>query len=352
MGCTQDNVARKPSGWSDVLELPNVKGGRQVSEEASGGRLHGAIYCPASAYAVVFPEALQGAEDRNSQVCHVRGRLELSEEVRELQCKLSGEALGRLETVPSGVRESRADEGETEDTRDSENSGGLADDGGVSGDTPAADDTERILDDWRRAVTRAKADRDLADNGQGREGRSEDEHTPSAWKGRQGTGYTVTGRLLRDLEKLSHVARPEHGRCADTEDRQELLGDATPSVLSKARAKVYLPHLEAELRAESLVTRSADRDYIRAARALVDRHDPQVSRHRPVGHEASPGTLQNSTGLYVFGEAREVGGPEGIEAHSDYWELPVAYRLALERYRERLAELMDFSDSRSDTLDR
>jgi hypothetical protein len=47
--------------------------------------------------------------------------------------------------------------------------------------------------------------------------------------------------------------------------------------------------------------------------------------------------------LYVFGEAREVGGPEGIGAHSDYWELPVAYRLALERYRERLAELMDFS---------
>jgi len=343
MGCTQTNVVRKPSGWSDVLELPNVKGDFQISEEASGGRLHGAIYCPASAYAVVFPEALQGAEDWNSRVCHVRGRLELSEEVRELQCKLSGEALGRLETVPSGVRESRVDEGETEDTRDSEDSGGLADDGGVSGDTPRANDTERILDDWRRAVARASQNRDLANHGQGREGCSEDEHTPSAWKGRQGTGYTVTGRLLRDLEKLSHVARPRQGGCADTEDRQELLGDATPSVLQKARTKVYLPHLEAELRAESLVTRSADRDYFRAARALVDRHDPQVSRHRPIGHEASLGTLQNSTGLYVFGEAREVGGPEGIVAHSGYWELPVAYRLALERYREQLAELMDFS---------
>jgi hypothetical protein len=47
--------------------------------------------------------------------------------------------------------------------------------------------------------------------------------------------------------------------------------------------------------------------------------------------------------LYDFRAAREVGGPEGIATHSDYWELPVAYRLALERYREQLAELMDFS---------
>jgi hypothetical protein len=52
--------------------------------------------------------------------------------------------------------------------------------------------------------------------------------------------------------------------------------------------------------------------------------------------------------LYVFGEAREVGGPEGIVAHSDYWTLPVAYRLALMLYGEQLAELMDFSDSRDD----
>jgi hypothetical protein len=347
MGCTQTNVVRKPSGWSDVLELPNVTGDRQVSEEASGGRLHGAIYCPASAYAVVFPGALQGAGDQDCQFCLIRGRLELSEEVRELQCKLSGEALGRPKEILSGVREPSTDEGEVEDTRDRKDSGGLADDGGVSSDTPRADDTERILDDWRRAVTRAKADRDLANHGQGREGCPEDEHTPSAWKGRQGTGYTVTGRLLRDLEKLCHVARPREGGCADTEDREELLGDSAPSVLQKARAKVYLPHLEAELRAESLVTRSADRDHIRAAWSCVHRHDPQVSRHRPIGHEASLGTLQNSTGLYDFREAREVGGPEGIGAHSDYWELPVTYRLALERYREQLAKLIDFSGGES-----
>jgi hypothetical protein len=47
--------------------------------------------------------------------------------------------------------------------------------------------------------------------------------------------------------------------------------------------------------------------------------------------------------LYDFGEAREVGGPEGIEAHSAYWELPITYRRALERYREQLDQLIDFS---------
>ena len=343
MGCTQDNVVRKPSGWSDVLELPHESGGRQVSEEFSGGRLHGAIYCPASAYAVVFPTALQGAEDRDCESGRFRDRLELLEEVRELQRELPSKTLGRAEKVSCGELEPSINQGSAQDSRDSEDQGGLADDGGKSSDTSAADDTERILDDWRRAVTRAKADRDLENHSQGLQGRSEDKRAPSAWKGRQGTGYTVTGRLLRDLEKLSHVARPVRGGCADSEDREEPLGDVAPSVLQKARAKVYLPHDEKKLWKESLVTRSADRDYLRAARTFLHRHDPQVSRHRPIGHEASPGTLQNSTGLYDFRNAREISGPEGIVTHSDYWELPVAYRLALERYRERLAELMDFS---------
>jgi len=342
MGCTQANKPRLPSGWSDVLELPHESGGRQVSEEFSGGRLHGAIYCPASAYAVVFPTALQGAEDRDCEPGRFRDSLELLEEVRELQRELPSKTLGRAEKVSCGELEPSINQGSAQDSRDSEDQGGLADDGGKSRDTSTADDTERILDDWRRATARAKADRDLENDSQGLQGRSQDRNTPSAWKGRQGTGYTVTGRLLRDLEKLSNVARPIGGR-ADTEDREELFRDPAPSVLQKARAKVYLPHDEKKLRKESLVTRSADRDYLRAARTFLHRHDPQVSRHRPVGHEASPSTLQNSTGLYDLGKSREISGPEGIEAHSDYWELPVAYRLALERYRERLAELMDFS---------
>jgi len=332
-----------PSGWSDVLELPISAGDRQVSEEASGGRLHGAIYCPASAYAVVFPGVLQGSRNRLDQAGDFGGRLELLEEVRELQRELPGEALGRCEAIPSGVREPSSDKGQAQDSRDCSDSRGLADDGGVPSDTPAADDTERILDDWRRAIARVKTDRDLADNGQGREGRSEDGRTPSAWKGRQGTGYTTTGRLLRDLESLSHVARPVGRGHTDTQDRQELLGDVAPSVLQAARTKVYLPHDEKELRAESLVTRSADRDYIRAARAFLHRHDSQVPRDRPVGHEASPSTLQNSKDLYVVGESREVGGPEGIGTYSDYWTLPVSYRLALKLYGEQLAQLIDFS---------
>ena len=53
--------------------------------------------------------------------------------------------------------------------------------------------------------------------------------------------------------------------------------------------------------------------------------------------------LQDSTDLYDFGDAREVGGPEGIETTQVVWQLPFTYRNALTRFRERLAELMDFS---------
>ena len=344
MGCTQANVVRNPSGWSDVLELPHESGSFQISEEASGGRLHGAIYCPASAYAVVFPAALQRSRDKDCESGQFRDRLELLEEVRVLQRELPSEALGRAEKILGGELEPCSNQSEAQDSRDGSDSGGLADDGGVPSDSERTDDTTRILDDWRRATARAKTDRDLADNGQGRERLSQDQRAPSAWKGRQGTSYTVTGRLLRDLEKLSNVARPECGGCADTEDREEFLRDPAPSVLQKARTKVYLPHDAEELRKESLVTRSADRDHIRAAWTHLHRHDPQVSWNRPVRYASSLSTLPNSTDLYDFRESREISGPEGIEAHSDYWELPVAYRLALERYRERLAELMDFSE--------
>lgn len=343
MGCTQNNVVRNPSGWLDVLELPHDSGDRQVSEEASGGRLHGTVYCPASAVAVVLSDILPETGSRLCLESHFRDRLRLAGDLEGIQCELPGEALERSQEISRGLSEPVDVEAEAQDSGDCADQGGLADNGGVSSDTPRADDTERILADWRRAVTRAKADRDLANHGQGLKGCSEDRNTPSAWKGREGACHTVTGRLLRDLEKLSNVARPECGGCADIEDREELFGDVAPSVLSKARAKVYLPHYEAELRAESLVTRSADRDYIRAARSYLHRHDPQVSRHRPIGHEASLSTLQNSTGLYVFGDAREVGGPEGIVAHSEYWELPISYRRALERYREQLDQLIDFS---------
>lgn len=343
MGCTQDNVVRKPIGWSDVLELPYESGDRQVSEEASGGRLHGAVYCPASAVAVFFPGILSDSGDRLCLESEFRGRLELAKDLGKLQCELSGEALGRPEKILSGAREPSPNQSEAQDSRDCEDKSGLADDGGVPSDSERADDTERILDDWRRAVTRAKADRDLADNCQGREGCAENKRAPSAWKGRQGACHSITGRLLRDLEKLSNVARPERGGCSDSQDREELLGDVAPSVLSKARAKVYLPHDETELRKESLVTRSADRDHIRAARSYLHRHDPEVSRDRPVGHEASLGTLQNSTGLYDFRKSREIAGLKGYAPASAYWELPVAYRLALERYREQLAKLIEFS---------
>ena len=352
MGCTQANVVRTPSGWSDVLELPNVKGDFQVSEEAEGGRLHGAIYCPASGYAVVLQSSLQGAECGKCEQGPDRDRLELHREVQNIQRELPSIALGSLEAVSGGERQSSIAEGKAEDSRDCADSGGLADDGGVPSDTPATDDTEGIFADWRRASARAKADRDLENHSQGCEGCAEDERSPSAWKGREGACHSITGRLLRDLEKLSNVARPRQGGRADTQDEEELFRDVAPSVLRKARAKVCLPHDETEFRKESLVARSANRDYLRAARAFLHGHDPQVSWYRPVGHETSLSTLQNGRDLYVSGEPREVGGLEGIVAHSEYWELPIAYRLALERYREQLEQLIDFSDSGSDGFDR
>jgi len=169
MGCTQDNVVRTPSGWSDAEGQPHKAESFHVSEGYGGQGVDGRVHQGIEAYLGEVRRALRAI----GRHCHVEdhgaGASRVHAEVSRHERELSGIPVRLSEAVPEVLRAPVGIQVEMADNRTAQ-AGIVAVSGGSREGAHVQDEADRGVSGSDGNPSRGEADRDSQAHSQGLEG--------------------------------------------------------------------------------------------------------------------------------------------------------------------------------------
>lgn len=298
VGCITDKSSEAHLEDSHVRQLPDTTGDRTVF---GGYETAGDVEKTCSGNEVCAAGIQQTLRER--RYWELKRRVDgdcdgLLEKVREVQRGLPDQSEVIFEEVLGGARQPGDAEDPVEGDGVEQDQGGLADARGDCVDIALSDESSAVCFDWSGASSRDEAGGDVAALGQGCPERYTVLCPPRSWEGREGEGDPDGQGLLGGLDELPPAVRGSRRRIRFVRVSRLKIGTPAERLLYQVRQKVHLSYDAPNLRAESLAARDADRDHLRAIRALFERHDAPIPRVEPDGHATSLSTLQCVKGLY------------------------------------------------------
>jgi len=326
MGCTQDNVVRKPSGWSDAEGQPHKAESFDVSEGYGGQRSDGGVHQGIEAHLREVRRSLRaGGRNRHIEDHGIRAS-GVHAEVPRHERELSGIRIRLPQAVPEVLRASAGVQVEMADNRTAQ-AGFVALSGGSREGADLQDEADRGVPSGDGALGRSEAGGDSQTHPKRLEGCSLDRASKALGKEQAAVRLGASGLEARIRGHAQDDG--QGGLRADLGAVGMLLWSHTPKVQCANRREGSEPQVPEDVRNLGTGCWDAIGRFERTVRAFLGKHDLVVLGFEPSSDESSDRPSAGTVTIEASGES-PLDNPC---APSEYWIRLPTYAKPLDRFR-------------------